>query len=159
MASNKDLQAEIEALSTELGVSIPEGLHSMKNPRLLEVLEGLQARKTAGPIDTGGMRAITLDTSPSPAVLINLEPGSPGATAPQAAHQSSPSDALDSRLGYPSLFFVCDGKSITTKKGQVDGKPRRIAAHQEVRARDFPGGQAELDALVASGVVVKRDRT
>lgn len=48
----------------------------------------------------------------------------------------------------PPVFRIASGKAIACARGQLDGGT-------EVSARDFVGGQAVLDQLVASGAVVK----
>lgn len=48
----------------------------------------------------------------------------------------------------PSTFRVAAGKSVACARGQLE-------SGTEVAARDFSGGQPELDELVGTGAIVR----
>jgi hypothetical protein len=167
MASNRDLQAEIETLSAELGVSVPEGLQSMKNPRLVEALEALQARKAAQPVpdasgDGPAPRGLTMPfdaASPSPPPppaaapvldqpVLNLERGALGTVAPQVAHQPSPEAVLHGVLSYPARYFVVAGQQVPTKRGLM-------GAFQQVKPHDFSSPD-DFRELLSRGLIAEK---
>lgn len=45
-------------------------------------------------------------------------------------------------------FFIADGVEVTTKRGQLKTG--------EVKAKDFPGGDGRIDALVKLGALVEK---
>ncbi len=78
-------------------------------------------------------------------------PAAPPARAPidgaaQPAQGGAPVAGEKPVFRYP--YVVAEGKSIVTKRGL-------IGAFGRVKAEDFANGQQDLDALVASGAVVK----
>lgn len=164
MASNRDLQADIEALSKELGVSTPEGLLAMKNPKLVETLEALQARRAGlKSAEAGGEsttpRGLTMPTAvdavppAAPALdaeqaVINLERGAAGTVAPQVAHRASPSAAMVGALSYPTRYFVAPGQSARTRHGL-------IGAFQQVKPQDFSSSE-DFESHLRRGLITEK---
>jgi hypothetical protein len=156
-ASNRELKAEIEALSAELGVSPPDGLMGMNNPRLVEALEGLQARKASGAAPApaaSGQEALPLAAGAPGVAAADVPP--PDGDAPQVApHAEAPPVAAAAPTGpAPAaalpFYAVAEGKSIS-RGGRVFGSHEQIKAH-------YLGGQQNLDELVALGSVVRTAR-
>jgi hypothetical protein len=128
MATNRELSAEIETLSAELGIEA--NLTGLNNAALTELLESLRA-KAAERVSTPGPKA--------PEPVDGAAPVSEGGEPP-------PPPAPVAQL-FP--YQVSRGKSLKTKRGTLQ-------AGEEVRAKDLGGGQEQLEQLVRFGYVDKR---
>lgn len=149
MASNKELRAEITALCAERSVALPENLEDLKSDKLSEILEGL--KKPAEPLT---------ETSVRPLVAPSPPPGGsePVVTAPPViSTDMAPSSAALPTLERPSEptgnpgYFVVEGKTVNPSTGR-----ETLGAFEQVYARDFVDGQAQIDAFIASGYLFKR---
>lgn len=163
MASNRELREGIESLSIELGLSLPDGLQGMNNPRLVETLEALQVRKAGGslpPADGAGQEPLPLgnagapagdppppDSTSTPPDASEPPPVPPAAPPPPAAKTAPKVQEAEA----PKRCHVAEGKSVTTLKGQ-------LGAFQSIRAIDLPGGAEQLEQLVKDGFVTRSDR-
>ncbi len=154
MASNRELREGIESLSLDLGLSLPDGLQGMNNPRLVETLEALQARKAGGsppPAAGAGQETLPLASDPLP----DANGPAPGVT-PAPPSQSVAPPPVGAVPVAPAalvgkLHHVAEGKSVTTLKGQ-------LGAFQRIKAHDLPRGSEELEQLVNAGFVTRSDR-
>jgi hypothetical protein len=127
MATNRELSAEIETLSAELGIEA--NVSGLNNAALTELVESLRA-KAAERAPAPGPRA----PEPVDGAAPLSEGGEPPPPRPVA--QLFP-------------YQVARGKSLRTKRGTLQ-------AGEEVRARELSGGQEQLDQLVGYGYVDKR---
>lgn len=185
MTSKVEVRQAIEALCAKHGVSVPDGLAAMKFEPLqvelqrlrleLEPGEGGQppglTKVTPPPADSGGAQPPAGDPPPpdDPAGLAGAAGGSatgdgaPPSSVPPAA-PAAPALPPPAATGTVRIWRVAQGKSVTTKKGQVDGpplptrgqedRPRRIGAYGEVKLKDLGDDQQLLDSLVEQGVLV-----
>jgi hypothetical protein len=149
------MRAEILELAAAQGVEVTlEDLDRMNHPDMTSLLEAFKAQaETAS--DSG-----VAETAPE--APVDYTPPVPSADPPEAMPLNSPPTGKvdgtdDSVLGGPPAnkryrypYTVAERCSVTTQKRGTRG------AFDRVRADDFPGGQAQLDELVASGHVVKR---
>lgn len=161
MASNKDLRTEIETLCAERGVSVPEALDRMGNPKLLEVLEGLRREPSAG---DGNLPGPVIETAVRPLVAAappeetdpsqdnpTLVEGPPALVeAPYAATPTAPAKAPSvANTGAPG-YYVAEGKTVSTLRRETMG------AFQVVYPNDFSDGQGAVEKLLADGYLFKR---
>jgi hypothetical protein len=164
MATKRELKAEIETLSTELGVSIETDRLNLEG--LTKLLEDLRQKAAgapsalepeaagdgsveteAAPAEPGvSLLGATKRTPPSPPAAVVAEPPSlpepPVVVAVQAPAPAPPPVATA-----PAKFYrVAQGCVIYTQRGKV-------GAFRPIKASDLSGGQEMLDDLVRSGQV------
>jgi hypothetical protein len=120
----------------------------------------------------GAVRAADAKSGGAPAASDEQQPASPPADAVSDAPPAEPvaavsdigvdlSRAIDGATGeaaksepaepgvsLPAGYSIAPGKSLTCKRGV-------LGPGESVEARDFHGGQANLDELVSSGYVLK----
>jgi len=156
MATKAEMRVEIEALAKAKDVDLsPEDLDAMNWPQMSALLESLQAEPEIS-------AEVAAPEAPADYTPADYTPPVPSADPPEAMPLNSPPtgkvDGTDnSVLGGPPVnkryrypYTVAERCSVTTQKRGTRG------AFDRVRADDFPGGQAQLDELVASGHVVKK---
>lgn len=171
MATNRELKAEIETLSAQLGVSIETDRlnNSALSKRLDELRQQLAAREVhlaAPPAEPappdlaepepGPLFGATKRTAPStpeapPAVLEPpaAEPSPPAPDGDESAPSPPPPAADDQRELGPFRYRVGQGRLIHGVAG------KKIGAFKPISARDLPGGQTDLDELERAGHVEK----
>jgi len=135
MATNRELKAEALALGKQLGVEVD--VERKNNAQLTELVEGLRARALAAEEPEAGEVAEQAPASEPP--VTSAPAAEEAAPAPPAALQATPK---------PPVYQIAPGKALTSLRG-ILGPGERVSA------RDFAGGQPNLDELVAKGHVVK----
>lgn len=134
MATNRELTAEALALGKQLGVEVD--VQRKNNAQLTELVEGLRARVFA--IEEPAAEEV----KPAPASE------APVTSAP-VVEEASPAPPVASQKASESpVYRIATGKALTSLRG-ILGPGERVSA------RDFAGGQSNLDELVAKGHVVK----
>lgn len=145
------MRVEIEALAKAKDVDLsPEDLDAMNWPQMSALLESLQAEpeisvEVAAPEEPAGYVPPVPAADPPEAMPLNSPPTGKVDGTDDSVLGGPPANK---RYRYP--YTVAERCSVTTQKRGTRG------AFDRVRADDFPGGQAQLDELVASGHVVKR---
>jgi hypothetical protein len=148
MASKAETRLAIIALARELGEEPPANLEQIdKLDQLVPILEALQARKPGGPPPPPA-------PDPNVAPSADAPPAAVGATNTDGAGAPppplTPPAAPTERKVVATTYAVKEGKSVTTKRGE-------IGALQPVWPQDFRGAQADLDHWVANGYVEKTE--
>lgn len=157
MASNKDLCADIVTLCAERGVAVPDGLDQLKNPKLLEILEGLRQQGSAGggSVLPGGVveAAVRPLVAPSPPDGADSSAEPPVVTTPVVAPVSTPTPAPVPQKAPTGAqgYYVAEGKTVSPGTGR-----EVLGAFQQVHASDFVDGQESLDRFLAAGYLFKR---
>lgn len=154
-ASNRELKTDIETLSAELKVAVPEGLEQFNNPRLVKALEALQAQKAGVAPQGGGVSvAPAANADDVDAAVVDVAPPPEADVAAPSAPPPAPDvppEAAPAQPSKPQRYYVAPGRTLVANKG-------KLGAFQQVKAKDVAGGLEEIEALVASGVLVKSDR-
>jgi hypothetical protein len=176
--SKADLCAEIAAVCKEQGKPLPEGLETLKQLPLFDLLEELTGKKDPRRPNAGVVRT----SSPPPARVSEAPPAPPVAPAPApAAGDEPPASEADkggtedeapaapppappapppelaapapraARSSATGRYIVAEGKVVHCLKGP-------IGAFQEIRAMDLSNGEEGLDALFADGTIVAAKR-
>jgi len=164
MASNKDLCADIVTLCAERGVAVPDGLDQLKNPKLLEILEGLRQQGAAGggSVLPGGVveTAVRPLVAPSPPdgadSTESADKASSGdppivtASVVSSVSTATPAPASQKATTGAQGYYVAEGKTVMGRSGDA------LGAFQQVTPRDLSGGQEELEHFHAAGYLFKR---
>ena len=151
MATKAEMRVEIEALARAKEVELSsEDLDAMNWPQMSALLESLQAEpevsaEVAAPEAPADYTPPVPSADPLEAMPLNSPPTGKVDGTDNSVLGGPP---VNKRYRYP--YTVAERCSVTTQKRGTRG------AFDRVRAEDFPGGQAQLDQLVADGHVVKR---
>lgn len=142
MATKRELAAEALALGAELGVEVD--VERKNHAQLTELVEGLRARVGSEPAEVEGVPPVDLEPVSEPAPEADPEP------APVAATEEPPAPASPAPKETPGepVHKVAPGKALTSLRGILG--PGTV-----VFARDFAGGEPNLEELVTKGHVVK----
>jgi len=182
MASKVELRQEIETLCAERGVSIPEGIDRMNFAALTAALAGLQQDAGGGAppevpaagAPPPGLSKVEVEAPPpvvaTPAANVvetplpwepppapeAVKPAEPPPVPTPAAPPAPPSAAPPAApaAGEPATgpmrYFVARGQCLqNTRKG-------KIGAFSQVKAKDLPGGEADLEELFRHGMLTRK---
>ena len=141
MPSNKDLTAQVEKLSKELGLEVDT--KDLKNDGLAELVSDLKAKKKDAETETAA------DAAEDKA----MEAGNKAA---EKAGKAAYDKVKKAEAVKKPPFYAMPGKSITSKRGILaTERNAEVKDYAEVKAEDLSGGEDALEAFVESGHVGK----
>jgi hypothetical protein len=161
MATNRELKAEIGALSEQRGAPPPD-TDRLGRDALTKLVEQLRERVATGAAQAPPAPA---EEPSEPPPLVGAvkkggpapDEGAPPPLEPAPAPPSSPAaDAAPAAAPPPAAalsapanvrYFVAEGRLIYTLKG-------KRGAFKPIAARELPGGQADLEKLLQAGDIV-----
>lgn len=154
--TKRELRAEIEALAAQVGASVsPERMNhgqlTALRDELLGKVQSMQ-KQTELPVNLPGFGGAVRKGSEEHKVeqaFTDETSTEEGAKEPVPAASEEP--AQSGELEAPTSLnrvLVAERNTVTTLRGT-------LGAFQEVKPRDFPNGQADIDVFLKAGILVR----